>query len=363
MKFYRERDFKRCQPKNLPGCNRIAVVIALLPFMFFMANCGSGHSSTTPATTGSGSVASITPTTTLQAETANNTSASSSFVAQPNGLPHPANVSKLPTSSLLYSGSTTKTYAAMEGWFGESTHMNVGYNSNDPQQVKRQVEDMMSRGIQGAVLDWFGPNEATINGTAITLRTQAEAHPGFEFAIMEDAGALFAAAQANGCDVTTQLISDINYINSQFVPSPAYTRFNGQPVIYFFGVDAYYINWNQVQSAVANKPLLLFRGTDGLTRPISNGGFQWEDINADPFHPASPNPFDPGLAAQNAFYQTAKTAGRLAIGSVYRGFNDSLAPWGSIASFTQTAVKHGWPHSLRSEISIPAAINCPLCRL
>ena len=305
---------------------RIAKYVTLLPFIFWIASCGGAA---TPALAAgiSGSTG-ITPTTTLQAETANNTSASNSFSAQLNGLPAPANVSKLATNSLLYSGSTTKTYASMLGWFGESGHLNVGYNSNDPQQVKLQVEDMMSRGMQGAVLDWYGPNEPTINGTAMALRSQAEAHAGFEFAIMEDGGALFAAAQANGCDVTTQLLSDLSYINSQYVPSPAYTRFNGRPVIYFFGVDGYYIDWSQVRSTVANNPILLFRGTDGLTRPISDGGFQWEDINADPFHPASPNPFDPGLAAQTAFYQTAKTAGRLAVGSVYRGFNDSLAPWG-----------------------------------
>ena len=304
----------------------VARYIILLPLVFLIASCGGGTTSAhAPGISGSGA---ITPTTTLQAETANNTSASNSFSAQLNGLPAPANVSKLATNSLLYSGSTTKTYASMLGWFGESGHMNVGYNSNDPQQVKSQVEDMMSRGMQGAVLDWYGPNEATINGTAMSLRSQAEAHPGFEFAIMEDGGAMFAAAQANGCDVTTQLLSDLSYINTQYVPSPAYTRFNGRPVIYFFGVDAYYIDWSQVRSTVANNPILLFRGTDGLTRPISDGGFQWEDINADPFHPASPNPFDPALAAQSAFYQTAQTAGRLAIGSAYRGFNDSLAPWG-----------------------------------
>jgi hypothetical protein len=266
-------------------------------------------------------------TTTLVAETANNTSASNAFSAQVNGLPSPANVSKVDTRSLLYSGSSTKIYAGMLGWFGNPGHMDVGYRSDDPQQVRRQVEDMQSRGIQGAVLDWFGQTDTIVNGTAQALRAQAEAHPGFEFSIMEDAGALFEAAKANGCDVTTQIINDLNYFNAQFVPSPAYTRVDGRPVIFFFGVDAYYIDWNQVRTKVANNPLLIFRGVDGLARPISDGGFQWEDIDADAFHPASPNPFDPVLTAQDAFYQT-NPSGRLAFGSVYRGFNDSLARWG-----------------------------------
>lgn len=273
-------------------------------------------------------VAQTQSTTTLQAETANNTSASNSFTAQSNGLPAPANVSKVDTRSLLYGGSTTKVFAGFMGWFGEPSHMNVGYNSNDSAQVHRQVVDMQSRGIQGAILDWFGPNEPVINGTALLLKNEAEANPGFQFAIMEDGGALFANAQANNCDVTDQLLSDLNYINTQFVPSSAYARIGGRPVIVFFGVDAFYIDWNKVRASVANNPIIIFRGTDGLTRPISDGGFQWLDINADPFHPASPNPFDPALAAQDAFYSTARSSNRLSIGSTYRGFNDTLAPWG-----------------------------------
>ncbi len=301
-----------------------------------LIGCGGGNnsSSSSPNSPASPnppssptSPSSPTATTTFQAETSNNTSASSVFSAQLNGLPQPANISKIDTHSLLYGGSTTKIYATLMGWFGESGHMNVGYSSDDPAQVHRQVTDMMSRGIQGAILDWFGLNEATVNGTALALRAEAEANPGFEFAIMEDAGALFDAAIANGCDVTTQLLSDLDYINTQFVPSSAYARVNGRPIILFFGVDGYYIDWSQVRAQVTNNPLFLFRGVDGLTRPISDGAFQWEDINADPFHPSSPNPFDPALAAQDAFYQT-NPAGRLAIGSVYRGFNDSLAPWG-----------------------------------
>ena len=138
----------------------------------------------------------FTPTTTLQAETAPNTSAANPNPATLNGNLSGANVSKLPVRSMLYSGSTTKIYAAFQGWFGTPSHINVGYSSTDPAQVQRQVTDMISRGIQGAVVDWFGPNDQTTNGATMLLKQQAEAHPGFEFGIMEDAGALFAAVRA-----------------------------------------------------------------------------------------------------------------------------------------------------------------------
>jgi hypothetical protein len=60
-----------------------------------------------------------------------------------------------------------------------------------------------------------------------------------------------------------------------------------------------------------------------LTRSISDGGFSWVDIN-----PA--NPFDDKLSTQDAFYTAAQqTPGRLAFGAAYKGFDDTLAMWGT----------------------------------
>ncbi len=102
----------------------------------------------------------IKPTTTLAAQTTSNTSAAPTFITQPNGNSGPANISKLDIHSLLYPGAQTKIFAHLVLWFGESNHMNIGYSSTDPAQVKRQVEDMISRGIDGVVMVWYGPNIA-----------------------------------------------------------------------------------------------------------------------------------------------------------------------------------------------------------
>jgi hypothetical protein len=61
------------------------------------------------------------------------------------------------THSLFYPGARTKIYAHLVLWFGKSNHMNVGYNSSDPAQIKRQINDMISRGIDGVVMVWYGP--------------------------------------------------------------------------------------------------------------------------------------------------------------------------------------------------------------
>src|SRR5262249_60302548 len=134
-------------------------------------------------------------TTPLAAETGNNTSAAASFTGQSNGNIPGANVSKVPTRTLLYPGATTKIYAHFVPWFGFGDHVSVGYVSNDPVQVQKQVDDMVSRGLDGAVIDWYG--RGTFNSHFVSydqssqqLMHQAAQHAGFNFAVMHDAASL-----------------------------------------------------------------------------------------------------------------------------------------------------------------------------
>ena len=290
--------------------------LSIFTFGVFLASCGGNSNNSTGPGSGENG--------TLASETANNTSAANSFRPLSNGQGAAGNVSKLPIQSLLYSGSTTKIYAHLLGWFGNSSHMNVGYQSNDVGQVHRQVADMMSRGIAGAIIDWHGPASTTIDDSAKLLRKEAEAQNGnFQFAVTEDVSSLSAFAASNHCDVTDQVISDLNYIASNFAVSSAYLQMNGRPAVFFFGVDTYYIDWNRVASSVAGNPLLVFRGSGAFKHVQSDGAFQWEDHN-------SSNPFDPQLTAQDQFYSTAvANPSKVAFGSGYVGFNDTLAGWGT----------------------------------
>ena len=154
------------------------IAASSLRLTIFLAACGGTHTPTgaiPPAST------------TLQAETGNNTSAPNSFARQTNGNAAASNISKLPIGSLLYSGSTTKIYATWLGWFGKPNHMNVGYVSDTQAQVHAQVQDMISRGIAGAIADCYGVANTSIENATTLLRNEAETSSGqFQFAIMED---------------------------------------------------------------------------------------------------------------------------------------------------------------------------------
>ena len=261
------------------------------------------------------------PTTTLSQESANNTSAPDSFAAQINGNAAASNTSKVATRSLLYAGATTKLYAHFMPWFGQPNHMNVGYASNDATQVKKQVDDMMSRDIQGAIIDWYGPSKLVEDQTTQLMKIEAESRSSFEFAVMEDAGALSKCASTAGCDINQQLIGDLTYAYNNYEQSPAYLLLNGRPAVFLFGMDAYSIDWNAVRTAVPGNPAFIFRNNGGFTHSQTDGSFSWLNVN-------TTNADDEGLTYLDSFYATALNyQTEFPFGSGYPGFDNSLASW------------------------------------
>lgn len=300
-----------------PVCFRLLTSSVGLCLAGLLAACGSGHTATP---TGAIPAAS----TTLKAETSNNTSAAASFTGQTNGNTPAANVSKLPIAPELYGGAKTPIYVTWLGWFGLANHITVGYNSDTQAQVHAQVQDMISRGIAGAISDWYGTSNTFIDDATMLLKSEAEASGGkFQFAIMEDKGALGAASRSNHCDVTDQLISDLNYFASTYESSPAYVKVNGRPLIYAFDINQLYIDWNRVMSSVPSNPLIIMRGPNAFTEAGSDGGYSWVAIKQN-------MPFNPELNVQDAFFQAAqKTSGKYVVGTAFKGFNDTLATWGT----------------------------------
>jgi hypothetical protein len=261
----------------------------------------------------------VVPTTTLAAQTGNNTSAVDSFVTQSNGNLGGANVSKINVHTLLYSGATTKIYAHLLLWFGQSNHMNVGYSSSDPQQIHRQITDMISRGIDGVIIDWYGPNNSIDDATKLVM-AEAETHPGFTFAIMIDQGAI-EWDSCSGCSPQQALISQLQYIEQTYFPSPAYMTLEGRPVITNFNIDlSYSVDWNAVNASLSSHPVFLFQNNSGFTHLLSGGSYSW----------IMPTTSDYGMSYLTSFYDAGLSlASEETIGATYKGFNDTLAAWGS----------------------------------
>jgi hypothetical protein len=262
----------------------------------------------------------VRPTTTLAALTSNNTSASNSYSADISGNATPGNVSKLPLESPLYPGSTTKIYAHYVGWFGSKDHISVGYRSDDPAQVHKQVEDMMSRGISGVIASW--DTNSTVQKSVPLLLSETERHPGFEFAVELEAFSFRQYAKKVSRDITPKVIEDLGRARSLFESSPSYLRINNRPVVFVFGLEQYSVDWDRVRAQTQGNPLFIFRNPSAFSKSYSDGAFAWSEKS-------KTNPRDEMLGYLDSFYKAALAhPGKLAFGSAYAGFNDHLASWG-----------------------------------
>jgi hypothetical protein len=260
------------------------------------------------------------PTTTLAAQTSNNTSAANTFKTLSNGDRGAGNISKVDIHTLLYPGATTKVYAHMVLWFGQSDHMNIGYSETNPTEVQSQIDDMVSRGIDGVIIDWYGPGNAIDRATKLVMAA-AENHPGFTFAIMIDKGAI-EWYSCEACSPQQALINELQYIERTYFPSPAYMKINGQPMVTNFNVSLSYssVDWDAANAATSTHPTFLFQNNDGFTQALSEGSYSW----------VMPTANDYGLNYLASFYDAGnKFSKEQTVGATYKGFNDALASWGS----------------------------------
>jgi len=255
----------------------------------------------------------VSPTTTLAAETGNNTSTSNSFQGTKNGNPAPGNVSKVDTHALLYSGSTTKVFAHYMPWFGQGGHVNIGYSADDPNQANATVNDMVSRGIQGVVVDWYGQNFSFEDTATQLMLDAAEQHSGFQFAVMIDAGGIKG-------DPTSGVISELGYAWQKYMQSGSYMKMSGRPVVFYFGVESLGVNWTTVRNSIQGNPIFIFENSAGFSDSFSDGGFAWVG--------AFGNPADWGQSYLDNFYAAGQAnSGKHTVGSTKKGFDDTIASW------------------------------------
>src|SRR3569833_4448972 len=82
-------------------------------------------------------------------------------------------------------GSSPQVLALYEAWFGHPRHISVGYSSQDPDVIERQIKSAKSMGITGFVVDWYGDREPFINRAYAEMQKAAgENH--FKVAMMYD---------------------------------------------------------------------------------------------------------------------------------------------------------------------------------
>ena len=215
--------------------------------------------------------------------------------------------------------------AAYQPWFGRPGHINVGYSSQDPAVLARQVAEAKDLGISGFVVNWYGPSHA-FEDRAYSLLQDVAAGNDFAVAILYD---------ENSDDpghTTDDAINDLNYAHDHYIAAGAsaraYLRYNGRPVIFIFPKDGH-TDWQRVRQAVntwADPPLLLYKDVDPRLVGDFDGFYAW-------VHPGrggwAADGSNWGQSYLEHFYSemTSQYPDKLAVGAAWPGFDDRRASW------------------------------------
>ncbi|MBI2677379.1 MAG: hypothetical protein HYX28_01210 [Candidatus Koribacter versatilis] len=216
--------------------------------------------------------------------------------------------------------------AAYQPWFGRPGHINVGYSSQDRVVLANQITKAKALGIGGFVVNWYGPRK-DFEDRSYSLLQQLAAENDFKVALMYD------EPDDRPGDVTDDTIRDLQFGYEHYiaqnasVPSAAYLRYNGHPVIFIFPKSGN-TDWKRVREAMASwpeQPLLLYRDINQRYAAAFDGFYAW----VKPSGSWSADGSDWGRDYLESFYSKMKSKypDKLAVGAAWPGFDDSRASW------------------------------------
>jgi hypothetical protein len=226
------------------------------------------------------------------------------------------------------SDPSPKLLAVYMPWFGDHTHIDVGYSSQDPSVLRKQIQHARRMGISAFVVDWYGEGLIyTDHNFALLQEAASENH--FQVALLYNESA-DENAQATDAAMAALDKAYNAYIGPSAKYRGAYLTYEGRPLIFIFPKSGH-VDWNRVREHCSNweaPPLLIYKD-----QPAA----EFVDDFAGSYAWVQPGPG--GWAADGSnwgeqylesFYQTMKNKhpDKIAIGGVWPGFDDSAATWG-----------------------------------
>jgi hypothetical protein len=307
---------------------------------------------------------------------------------------HPAgNVSTDDIHAYLTNGTSANIFANfMLGFCVQAgsaycnNNVTTGYNSNDANTVAAQVEDLIRRRIDGAIVTWEGAGTsedgATLNFQAYVNAKHCSGPQNCNprYLIMYDGPSMAYNVTSTGVTGTSgascsgkmgtnyencviaHIKNDMCYMNGMHFGNDAYFKVGGRPVVQVFPNESvipssgpapswadvwkWIGQWNsnlpqncvisgggaQAYNANHGAPLVVFENAGGFSHQDSAGSFYWLQLSGT--DPASDqfvtniSPASRGGTLDNFFETAQQFPGEQTWGAGFKGFNSSRAQWG-----------------------------------
>jgi hypothetical protein len=220
-----------------------------------------------------------------------------------------------------------KLLAVYMPWFGDHSHMDVGYSSQDPVLLRKQIQQARRMGIAAFVVDWYGEYRPySDHNFALMQEAASEAH--FQVAL------LYNESEDLDSEATDSTIAAFDRAyNVYFGPTAkyrdAYLTYDGRPMIFIFPKSGH-IDWNRVRQHCASwdrPPLLIYED-----QPVPKyadafaGSYAWVQPGPGGWAPDGSNWGEKYL---KDFYNNMKNKhpDKIAVGGAWPGFDDTAASW------------------------------------
>lgn len=221
--------------------------------------------------------------------------------------------------------NSPKVLADYQPWFGDPDHIKVGYSSDDPSALRKQIQHAKEMGIYAFAVDWYGQRRPFLDHSYAVLQ-QVASQNHFHVCLMydetqEDTG----SATEDALDAMAEAYK--NYIGPQAPGRDSYVTYEDRPLILIFPKKGN-TDWDRVREAVNawEKPPLLIYADDPPVRYVKDfdGEYAW-------VHPTkgwTPDGQDWGKGYLEGFYKKMEERpDKITIGGVWPGFNDVKASW------------------------------------
>ncbi len=238
-----------------------------------------------------------------------------------------ANARNITLKDVPASPGSPRVVADYQPWFGDPDHIDVGYSSQDPNVLRKQIESARNMGIYAFAVDWYGPRRPFLDrSTALLQRIASEQH--FHVALMYDET---QDDNGHGTDEAMEAmeLAYQKYIGPKAAGRDAYLMYQGRPVIFVFPKRGR-TDWDQVRQQVnqwESPPILLYQDEPPPQyEKAFDGEYAW-------VFPGSKGWAADGQAWGEDYLRNfynrmrSKHPDKITVAGVWPGFNDTKASW------------------------------------
>ena len=159
------------------------------------------------------------------------------------------------------------------------------YDSSDPAVIATQVALMKASGVDGAIIDWNGPDgfadyEMIHRNTGLLIAELKKAGLKFAVCVEDNPGHRFMQERKLTREqAVAKVAASFSWVDQHWLNDPAYVRLSGRPVLFLFGPQFLSeAEWSGIRTELKSDPLT-FALPHLSRRPGIDGAFAWVPVS------------------------------------------------------------------------------------